>query len=433
MKVKLLQLFAYASCLCLLTWSCKKEALDNVGLPPNSANLTAPPPTQSSGARSSRLIAKAGSIPKVDEFSDYLSKRIARARLNKNVVVPSQCGPTALDKVIDKYFSKFGPLEFDWFFEYIVINQFSTLIDVSKQYFGANGQYTPVVVKHQKTLEPFWKMFNEIKINGQHNSTLNSRDKIAEVLIYFFGFPTADAYAFANEMIAINIISPVFIETPLLSFDAFATTNEFIPLDADLIVLSDGIIEALSETGIGSNVVVGGVLSHEWGHQVQFNYSKKWYGVELGAWPSTPDFTRFTEMEADCFSGYYLTHNKGAQYNWRQIAQFLYLFYTIGDCAFTDPGHHGTPNQRFAASRLGFLIAELTFPRSKVLSADQVHELYSAGYDHIIKNSINLKQALARLKTEELKAIFAKIVIRKTELQSIANGSIDKNTIENLR
>ncbi|HEX8277079.1 MAG TPA: hypothetical protein VF540_00225 [Segetibacter sp.] len=426
MKIKLLQFAVFVSCISMLTTSCKKEALDSSNFSKNNGvKIVSPPPRVQLGSPSSKIIAKAGATSKLDEFSNYLSKKIAGAKANGNAVVPSECGPTAFDKVIEKYISKFGPLEFALYNEYVAINQLATIIDMTKQYFGAKGQYTPIVVKNQKNLEDFWKMYNEVRINGEHNSTLNDREKIAEVYVLFAGLSPEEAYLIADEIIAINKESEVFIETPLLSFDAFASPD-------NLIVIGDGIIQGLSETGVESRVVIGGVVSHEWGHQIQFNNSKKWFGYEFEGWPFTAEFTRFTEMEADCFSGYYLTHNKGAAYNWKKIAQFLYLFYTIGDCGFTSPGHHGTPYQRFAASRLGFLIAELTFPRSKVLSADQVHQLYSVGYECIIKNSITSQQALASLKTDELKAMFRKILLHRLELQSIANGRFSKSIIENL-
>jgi hypothetical protein len=69
---------------------------------------------------------------------------------------------------------------------------------------------------------------------------------------------------------------------------------------------------------------------------------------------------------ADAFSAYYITHKRGAALNRKRVAQFLRVFFDIGDCAFDNPGHHGTPNQRMDAARLGFSIAAEA--RSRVTS-----------------------------------------------------------------
>ena len=61
-------------------------------------------------------------------------------------------------------------------------------------------------------------------------------------------------------------------------------------------------------------------------------------------------FTRYTELMADAYSAYYLTHKRGAAMNRHRVAGFLEVFYQIGDCAYTNNGHHGTPNQRMNAA-----------------------------------------------------------------------------------
>lgn len=52
---------------------------------------------------------------------------------------------------------------------------------------------------------------------------------------------------------------------------------------------------------------------------------------------------------ADAMSASFLTHKRGAAMNRKRVEQFLEVFFQIGDCAFDNPGHHGTPNQRMAA------------------------------------------------------------------------------------
>jgi hypothetical protein len=87
---------------------------------------------------------------------------------------------------------------------------------------------------------------------------------------------------------------------------------------------------------------------------------------------------------ADAYSAYYLTHARGAAMNKFRVAEFLQQFYDIGDCAFTSNGHHGTPNQRAAAARFGFDVADQYQKQGHILTADEFHALFVAEYPQII-------------------------------------------------
>ncbi len=370
--------------LILLNFSCQKETLDN-----SEKNFSQQPSeTLGSSATNSSLILNSSNLNnkiqslsklKADDPVSWLREYL-NASGDPGAIVPTVCGPTQFNNVVNNYLGQFGPYEAAYYGTYAAINQIYTVYDQSKQYFGSNGGNTHLVVKHQRNLEKFWNMANLVTINGEHNSTLNDRDKIASVYI-LIGYPADVAYAQADFIISFNLSSPVFIETPLLSFDAFSTTGK-------LIVLGDGIIQALGETGIDNDVVIAGVLSHEWGHQVQFINSLNWYGFEFGTVPPTPEFTRLTELEADFFSSYYLTHKKGATYNWKRVEEFFTLFFNIGDCQFASASHHGTPDQRFAAARLGYNVAQDTFPKGKVLSPDELNATFMAFYNNILAGNI---------------------------------------------
>ena len=56
---------------------------------------------------------------------------------------------------------------------------------------------------------------------------------------------------------------------------------------------------------------------------------------------------------ADAFGTYILVHKLGSNIKAAQVTQVGDAFYVVGDCAFTSDGHHGTPNQRRAASTWG--------------------------------------------------------------------------------
>ena len=344
------------------------------------------------------------------ELSGVLQKAIAA-----NAVTPSECGPTPFNYAINPYVMEFGDLEWEWYSLLSQINQLYTYLDNSEQYFGIEGQLTNFAAKHKRNLESFWDMKNEITLVGQHTSTLSDRDAIAAVYINFAGLSKEAAYANADYLIQ-EVIEPSvsFDTTPLLSLDGFANTGE-------LIVIGDGIVQILTDAGVDEKIAFAGILGHEWAHQIQFNNFEEWYGVDRGDLVSTPESTRLTELEADFLTGYYLTHKRGGTYNWKRTEEFFKLFYNIGDCSFTSTGHHGTPNQRLAASRLGYIIAEETFPKGHILEADELHAIFMAAYSDIITNEIDSVEAHSRLNNAELSTIYNSILEREEELQAILN------------
>ncbi|WP_339705396.1 hypothetical protein [uncultured Kriegella sp.] len=276
-------------------------------------------------------------------------------------VEPSACSPTPFDDVINASIaSNLDGLGLEWYSLYAEMNFVYTLTDNSHQYFGEKGQYTFYVYYLKWKLERFWKMRREVSVRGQHNATLNNFDKIVEILTFWYGLNEAEAADYADFFINyVNIESTFLVETPLLSFDAFAIALEGDFDQGDIIVLGDGIIELMAKTGIDKRVILSGILSHEWAHQIQFNNFETWY--PNGAADNVPEATRTTELEADFFTGYYLTHQRGGTHNWKRAEQFLDLFYNIGDCSFDNDGHHGTPNQRMEAAKQGYELGQKGF------------------------------------------------------------------------
>jgi hypothetical protein len=172
---------------------------------------------------------------------------------------------------------------------------------------------------------------------------------------------------------------------PIFSFNAVA-----FPGDPDFnappkIVMGDGVLEGFNAVGL-SDVAPQGVFAHEFGHHIQFQNG---YFAEL---PPNDDpahtfsgaeRTRYTELMADAYAGYYLTHARGAALRQKRVEQFLQLYFQLGDCAFTQGGHHGTPNQRMAAARFGFKVAADAQKQGHVLSSDAFHTLFRAAYTQI--------------------------------------------------
>ena len=71
---------------------------------------------------------------------------------------------------------------------------------------------------------------------------------------------------------------------------------------------------------------------------------------------------------ADAMAAYYGTHKQGLALNKKRVADALLSFYSVGDCQFESPNHHGTPLQRERAADWGADLAAAAKPRSYILS-----------------------------------------------------------------
>ncbi|MCC9169211.1 neutral zinc metallopeptidase [Pontibacter harenae] len=258
------------------------------------------------------------------------------------------------------------------------INFIAAYVDESEQqYFGENGEYTSLMDKRKREIEKFWGMPGQIRVNGQHGATLNDRDKVAHVLYnYFTGLPTLEAaHAYADYLLSINAAMSTLPESPFFSIDGFATSG-------DVIVIGDGLVQMVSEAGVAQDIVWTGILAHEWAHQIQFDNYAGWYPG--GAAEDPAESTRYTELEADFMAAYYMTHKRGATYNWKRVEQFFTLFFQIGDCGFESSGHHGTPLQRMAAAQLGYETANQAQKQGHIMSPQELHGIFVASIDNVL-------------------------------------------------
>ncbi len=300
------------------------------------------------------------------------------------VVEPSVCGPTPFQQAyIESFYSNIDALGREWGPTYMEMNFYYSITDESKAYFGANGEYTNLVHKITRNLENFWQMHDEVDVRGQHNATLNDKDKIISILTFWYGLSNQVAASYADYFVDyVNVESTFLVESPLLSFDGFAIALDGFLGQGDLIVIGDGIVEIVSESGVEDKVVWNGILAHEWAHQVQFDHMDDWY--PNGAADNVPEATRTTELEADFFAAYYMTHKRGATYNWKRVKEFLELYYNIGDCQFTNNGHHGTPLQRMRAAYKGYELARAAQKEGQVLDANIVHAVFLSELGEIV-------------------------------------------------
>lgn len=299
-------------------------------------------------------------------FRDY-----AAPFLTSHAVIPSECGATEFSRIQWKHLTELAgdPLATENLNYYNYLNYNAAILGIGTDTFGKDGEFTQLVKKVERDLQRFWDMPDEISVRGQHTSTLNDPEMLTDILWYLIADLESkeQLQPQVQEILQLNLESPLLPESPFFAADVFSSFN-------NMIVLGDGLIEMFSETGISEEIVWTGILSHEWAHQIQFDHYFSWY--PYGSFESPAEQTRHLELEADFFSAYYLTHKRGATYNWKKAEEFFELYFQAGDCSFEFELHHGTPVQRMQAAKEGFLLAESAHKKGHILTAQELHEYF---------------------------------------------------------
>lgn len=255
--------------------------------------------------------------------------------------------------------------------------------DDTPQYFGYDGEFTKAITKTERDIKRFWDIqSSDIQVIGMHGSVLTDVSRTAPTYELLFGLPPALAEYYANIVRETVLASETVNggDHPLFSFNAFAFTTYGGPIP-DKIVMGDGILEGYAALGFG-DVAPQAIFAHEFAHHIQ--YENDYFSDPIIDGLSEPEQTRYTELMADAFAAYYLTHKRGATMNQKRVEQFLEVFYQIGDCGFANGGHHGTPNQRLAAAQFGFDIADQAQKQGHILSSEAFHALFVAEYPNLI-------------------------------------------------
>ena len=277
----------------------------------------------------------------------------------------------------------------------LLINRFADLVPTYEAllfqtrdddtFFGFNGEYNQRMNKTERDVKRFWDINSaDIQVLAMHGTVL--ADPSRTVPTYrspvFLGLDAATAQSWAADVQNVMATEPTVNggNHPLFTFNAFAISAPELGIP-DKIVMGDGVLDAYKAIGF-DDVALQAIFSHEFGHHIQF---ERGYFDELppGSDPATVDqaeLTRYTELMADAFAGYYLTHSRGASMNRKRVEQFLQVFFEVGDCAFTAGGHHGTPIQRMRAAQFGFDVADQAHKQGHILTADQFHALFVANY-----------------------------------------------------
>ena len=249
------------------------------------------------------------------------------------------------------------------------------------QSFGYNGEYTRVLLKAERDVKRFWDIDpDDIQLVAAHGTVLLDVDRTARTYQLLFGLDAATARAIA-ELVRDVILQSQTLEGgnhPLFAFNAFAFPGG---LTGQKIVMGDGVLAGFEAVGL-ADVAPTAIYAHEYAHHVQFQ--KDYFSDPFATTGSEAEQTRYTELMADAMAAYYLTHKRGATMNAKRVEQFLQLYFQLGDCNFASSGHHGTPNQRLAATRFGFALADQAQKQGHILTADQFHALFVAVYPQLI-------------------------------------------------
>jgi hypothetical protein len=250
--------------------------------------------------------------------------------------------------------------------------------------FGAHGDFTTKATHTFRDLRNFWDIkSDDIQLVPAHGRMLLDTARVTKVFTTFYGFPQTTSLNTAEFIKAqVNTATFNYGDTALFTFNAYANSTEGQPVPGigdvpDRIVLGDGVLDGFAQVGL-DDVTTQAILAHEFGHHVQFEDG-------LFASPLTgPEATRRTELMADAFGSYFLTHARGAAMNWKRVQEFGQTFYQVGDCGFTAVGHHGTPNQRLRTVLWAHNIADSARPQGHILPSRTFDTLFEQALPQLV-------------------------------------------------
>ena len=290
------------------------------------------------------------------------------------------CEITDFGRILSGYFER---LLNDPYFDFELVDYYAELnrkyvtFYEGENYYGENGEYDKLAKKRIRELERFWGLDREIYLNGQHTASLNDLEILTDMIESFDRTVRNrdQAYEKAQMLIDINEKSTTIPENPYFALDAFTRSS-------GLLVIGDGLLTSFTDIGIDGDIAFTGILSHEWWHQAQFEYAKDW--DYINSLPTLPEKSKFSDLEADFAAAYFMTHKRGATYNWKRIEEYFKLSFNVGDCLTDSTQHHGTPEQRLTAARLGSELANEAQKKGFILSPEEVHQAFLEVYESLV-------------------------------------------------
>jgi len=120
-------------------------------------------------------------------------------------------------------------------------------------------------------------------------------------------------------------------------------------------------------------------------HELQF-----WRGVPVEY--ATPEDSRFVELMADAFAGYFLHHPRGMSRQTKNIKDAVQASYNVGDCVFSSNTHHGTPLQRERTTEwaVSLVDEDPAGPgKAKILTADEFIAKFTEVYPSLVAPDVS--------------------------------------------
>jgi hypothetical protein len=217
-----------------------------------------------------------------------------------------------------------------------------------------------------RAAQGFWDTDgSDIALMGMHGDVMRDPARLTPLIGFLYGVPESTAAQLAALVVEVVTGDPGLSggDSPLFTLNAFAFSGEGDPVLsslADKLVFGDGMLDALSAIGVG-DIGPRAILGHEYAHHVQ-------YDQHLFDTPLTgAEATRRTELMADAFGTYFVTHKRGLALNTARVLEAEQSFYQAGDCSFASAAHHGTPNQRLRASTWGASVADQAQKQGHIL------------------------------------------------------------------
>jgi len=241
--------------------------------------------------------------------------------------------------------------------------------------FGLTGEFSTEVNHTFRNIGQFWDIDPAgIRLEPMKGTMLTDQARMFRLFNVAYGFPAPIATALATQVVtAMKQEKFDYGNHPYFSFNAFAYPGTVMPgfVIPKMIVMGDGVLEAFKAIGY-SDVTAQAILAHEYGHHMQFQ--RNLFQTDL----TGSEASRRTELMADSFAAYFLTHARGDALQYKRIQQFDQVFFQLGDCGFTDPSHHGTHTQRLSAADWGYSVVQNSPDQGHILPSLTFANLFEA-------------------------------------------------------
>lgn len=301
-----------------------------------------------------------------------------------------ECGPTFLAEYFAERTKDFTEDDFFFMnnFGFIPIAESFFEDDNDVDFFGPDGAFTTLMNRTSMDLKRFWNG-PQVQLSDAHGTVFKEPARVAELLLLtgfgnmdeagnFIPFTQAEALEMA-EFLKIIFGAPIFEDYnhPLFTFFGGFGPGPFGPKMG----IGDGLLEGYAELGFRTTSDRF-VLAHEYGHALQFS-------MGLLDLPPTPENVRRIELMADAFAAYYVLHGQGAFIQKVALSRYMKTAFSVGDCNFDAPSHHGTPNQRAKAVEFGGELAKRRGLIDQKYTSEEFVRLFDEAFPQIIAPDVN--------------------------------------------